>query len=366
MLLKQINLQNFRNIKFATLSLSSKSQFFLGQNAQGKTNLIEAISLLTALRSFRTQDIRGLIQHGTSEAQVLYIIDHPEEGEMQLLLRLTAQQKELYLNEVKINRLSDFMGKVPVVVLSSEDMQFLRGAPGLRRRFLDLTLAAMDLEYFNDLRRYHRTIQERNTLLRQYPVSPSMIEAYNAILASLGFRIYQKRVKGLSLLQIFLTEAYNAMVQELEEPELIYKPDCILYSEKDFLEILSQNSERDRLFKSTQRGPHRDDLEFKVACKAARQYASEGQQRGLVVALRLAQIQYFKHCSGLNPIILVDDVLSQLDPIRSRAFWSAVDPNLQVMGTGTIPPFKNSDRDWQIFQVSAGSFNLQNSSQIYA
>ncbi len=366
MLLKQINLQNFRNIKFASLSLSSKSQFFLGQNAQGKTNLIEAISLLTALRSFRTQDIRGLIQHGTSEAQIFYIIDHPKEGEMRLLLRLTTQQKELYVNNVKINRLSDFMGTVPVVVLSSEDMQFLRGMPGLRRRFLDLTLAAMDPEYFNDLRRYHRAIQERNALLRQHPVSQSMIETYNAILAPLGFRIHQKRVKELSILQLFLTEAYNSMVQELEEPELIYKPDCILSSEKDFLEIFCQNFERDRLFKSTQRGPHRDDLEFKVASKTARQYASEGQQRGLVVALRLAQIQYFKHYSGLNPIILVDDVLSQLDPIRSKAFWNSVDSNLQVIGTGTVPPFESNDRDWQIFQVSAGSFNLQNSSQTHA
>lgn len=356
MLLKRIHLQNFRNIKFATLSLSSKSQFFLGQNAQGKTNLIEAISLLTALRSFRAQDIRGLIQHGASEAQILYFIEHPKEGEMQLLLKLTAQQKELYVNEVKINRLSDFMGTVPVVVLSSEDMQFLRGAPGLRRRFLDLTLAAMDLEYFDDLRRYHRAIQERNALLRQYPVSSSLVQAYNTVLAPLGFRIYQKRVKGLAILQSFLTTAYDAMVKELEEPELIYKPDCILSSSDDFLEILNQGFERDRLFKSTQRGPHRDDLEFRVKSKLARQYASEGQQRGLVVALRLAQAEYFKHCSGLNPIVLVDDVLAQLDPNRSKAFWSAIDQSFQVIVTGTVLPSENRSRDWQVFNVSDGSF----------
>lgn len=366
MLLKRINLQNFRNIKFASLSLSSRSQFFLGQNAQGKTNLIEAISLLTALRSFRTQDIRGLIQHGAPDAQILYTIDHPKEGEMQLLLKLTPQHKELYINEAKINRLSDFMGTVPVVVLSSEDMQFLRGSPGLRRRFLDLTLAAMDPEYFDDLRRYHRAIQERNALLRQYPVSQKMLEAYNAVLAPLAFRIHQKRVKGLAILQSFLIEIYDTIVKELEEPEFIYKPDCTLSSSDDFLELLNQGLDRDRLFKSTQRGPHRDDFEFRVRSKIARNYASEGQQRGLVVALRLAQVQYFKHCSGLNPIILVDDVLAQLDPIRSKAFWSAVDSNTQVIGTGTIPPSENSSRDWQTFNVSEGSFALQNPPPVYA
>lgn len=359
MLLKRIHLQNFRNIKFASLSLN-RSQFFLGQNAQGKTNLIEAISLLTALRSFRTQDFRGLIQHGTSEAQILYFIEHPKEGEMQLLLKLSPQQKELYVNEVKINRLSDFMGTVPVVVLSSEDMQFLRGSPGLRRRFLDLTLSAMNLEYFDDLRRYHRAIQERNALLRQYPVSQPMIETYNAILAPLGFRIYQKRLKELVILQSFLTNAYNSMVMELEGPELIYKPDCVLSSSNDFLEILNHSFERDSLFKSTQRGPHRDDLEFRVKSKLARQYASEGQQRGLVVALRLAQVNYFKHCSNLNSIILVDDVLAQLDPTRSKAFWNTVDTNFQVIATGTILPSENSSRDWQVFNVSNGSFDLQN------
>lgn len=360
MLLKRIHLQNFRNIEFAALSLSGKSQFFLGQNAQGKTNLVEAISLLTALRSFRTQDHRNLIRYGSSEAQILYFIEHPVEGEMQVLIKLTAQHKELLVNEIKINRLSDFMGMVPVAVLSSEDMQILRGTPGLRRRFLDLTLSTVDREYFEDLRRYYQVIQERNALLRQYPVSKSMIEAYNTVLAPLGFRIYQKRAKEFTILQSFLREIYDAMVEDPEEPEIIYKPDSILSSSAEFLEILNHGFERDCLLKSTQRGPHRDDFELKVKSKIARQYASEGQQRGLVIALRLMQVRYFKHYSGLNSIILVDDILAQLDSARSEAFWGIVDMGFQIIGTGTIPPSKNSCRDWQVFNVSNGSFDPQN------
>lgn len=356
MYLKRIHLQNFRNIKLAALVLEGNSQFLLGPNGQGKTNLLEAISLLTALRSFRTQEVKTLIQQGSSESQVLYEIDHPDEGEMEILLKLKPQEKELYLNEGKMSKFSEFIGKIPIVVLSSEDMQLLRGAPAQRRRFLDLTLSAMDPAYFHDLRRYHRGLLERNALLRQM-AEKSIIEVYNAVLASLAFNIYQKRMKGIETLRSLLIESYAQMVQENEEPDIIYRPDCILSSNNDFLKILSEGLEKDRLFKSTQSGPHRDDLEFKLKSKGARHYASEGQQRGLVIALRLAQARYFNECSGLKPIILADDVLGQLDPMRSNAFWKTLDARFQIIATGTNFPSERSGRDWQIWNVLNGSFS---------
>lgn len=355
MLLKRIHLQNFRNIEFAGLKLNGKSQFLLGNNAQGKTNLLEAISLLTALRSFRTQDVRNLIQHGAAEAQIFYEIEHTHEGNIQILLKLKPEKKELYINENKVVKFIDFIGEIPVVVLSSEDIQLLRGAPALRRRFLDLMISAMDRTYFDDLRRYHRGLLERNALLRQSSVSKSMIEVYNTLLAPLAFNIYQKRCKSIENLRSLLGESYAAMVQEDEEPEIIYRPNCVLSSNEDFLKILSDNFERDRVLKSTQNGPHRDDLEFKLKSKVARQYGSEGQQRGLVLALRLAQIRYFNECSGLNPIILADDVLGQLDPIRSNAFWKTLNPEFQVIATGTTLSSEKA-RDWQIFNVANASF----------
>lgn len=362
MLLKRIHLQNFRNIKLAALDLEGKSQYFLGVNGQGKTNLLEAISLLTALRSFRTQEFKTLIQSGTSQAQLLFEIEHPHEGDMEILLKLKTQEKELYLNENKISKFSEFIGTVPIVVLSSEDMQLLRGAPALRRRFLDLTLSAMDPEYFQDLRRYHRGLLERNALLRQM-ASKSLLEIYNSLLAPLAFNIYQKRVKNIDLLRLFLTESYSAMVQENEEPDMIYRPDCLLNSKEDFLDVLAKGYERDVLFKSTQNGPHRDDIEFKLKTKGARHYASEGQQRGLVIALRLAQIKYFHKHSNLKPIILADDVLGQLDPLRSNAFWKTVDQDFQVIATGTKMPYEGSARDWQIWNVVNGSFSSLSKSE---
>ncbi|PWU06358.1 MAG: DNA replication and repair protein RecF [Verrucomicrobia bacterium] len=357
MLLKSIHLQNFRNMGLAALEFDGSSQFLFGLNGQGKTNLLEGISLLTALRSFRTQEAKTLIQHGKTEAQLLYKIEHEREGELEILLKLKNQEKELYVHGNKVDKFSEFIGMIPTVVLSSEDMQLLRGAPSLRRKFIDLSLSAMDADYFRDLRRYHRALLERNALLRQIS-SRSMVEVYNTILAPLAFNIYQKRIKTIELLRLYLMESYSEMVQEDEEPEIIYRPDCILNSKENFLEILGKGFERDSLLKATQNGPHRDDLEFKMKSKGARQYASEGQQRGLVMALRLAQIKYFHHCTGLKPIVLADDVLGQLDPIRSEAFWRTLDTNFQVVGTGTTLPSGMSGREWQIFKVLEGSFNL--------
>lgn len=357
MLIKRIHLQNFRNIKLAGLQLNGKSQFLLGCNAQGKTNFLEAMSLLTALRSFRTQEVKNLIQQGATEAQVFYEIEHTREGNMQILLKLKSEKKELYINENKIVKFIDFIGEIPVVVLSSEDIQLLRGAPALRRRFFDLMISAMDRSYCEDLRRYHRGLLERNALLRQSRVSQSMVEVYNTLLAPLAFNIYQKRFKSIEILRSLLIESYASMVQEDEEPEIAYRPNCILSSSNDFLNILSENFERDCLFKATQNGPHRDDLEFKLKSKVALRYGSEGQQRGLVVALRLAQVRYFNECSGLKPILLADDVLGQLDPIRSKAFWKTLDPDFQVIATGTTLPSDDSAREWQIFNVTNGSFH---------
>ena len=248
MQLKRIHLQNFRNIKLAALALEGNSQFLLGSNGQGKTNLLEAISLLTALRSFRTQEVKTLIQQGSSEAQLLYEIDHPDEGGMEIVLKWKSQEKELYLNEGKISKFSEFIGTVPIVVLSSEDMQLLRGAPAQRRRFLDLTLSAMDPSYFHDLRRYHRGLLERNALFRQM-AERSIIEVYSILLAPLAFNIHQKRLKGIERLRWLLTESYAQMVQENEEPDIIYRPDCMLSSCEDFLRILSESLERDRKIK---------------------------------------------------------------------------------------------------------------------
>ena len=287
-----------------------------------------------------------------------YVMCLSMRGKGEVHLKFTSKGKELCLNQTKVSRFSDFMGMFPTVVLCAEDMQFLRGAPSLRRRFLDLTLAAMDSGYFDCLRKYHRTLMQRNVLLRERSICRKTLEAYDVILAALAHSLYCMRREAIGVISGFLRDSYNAISLEKEVPDLLYKPDSEIDSAEAFLELLQSNFQRDSLLKSTQRGPHRDDFEFRINEKLARLYASEGQQRTLVVALRLAQIAYFKQQSGLKPILLADDVLGQLDPKRGEAFWEALDPGLQVIATGTSLDSVLKDRDWQVFNVCSGQFSL--------
>lgn len=353
---KRAHLQNFRNISLQRLSLNP-SCFFLGPNAQGKTSLIEALALVTALRSFRTQETKLLIQHGEPLATLLYFIEHEEHGECELIFTLSPQQKKVELNEQKITRFSDLMGLFPTVVLSSEDIQLLRGTPSLRRRFIDLTLATTDKTYLNALRTYHRALQERNALLRYENPDSKLLTSFDTLLAQEAYILYQKRRKGLATLENALQSAYAAVSPQGEVPHLCYKPDVSPESEVDLTTLLTQNYEKDRLFKSTQRGPHRDDFLFKINAKAAREFASEGQQRTLVLALRLAQMHYYHQKLGVKPVVLADDILGQLDPSRSTKFWESLPPEIQVIATGTTPPPSQTKRNWHTYTVLEGTFN---------
>ncbi|HEY0944223.1 MAG TPA: DNA replication and repair protein RecF, partial [Opitutaceae bacterium] len=167
MQLRRITLQHFRNIAFASLPFEGRQQFFVGANGQGKTNLLEAAGFITALRSFRTTDNKVLIAHGQPEAAIVCELAHERFGETKITIKLRAGAKEVWTDQERVTRLGDYLGKFPAVVFSSQDQQLVRGSPGGRRRWLDLTLAAMDGAYLQALQSYHRALAGRNALLKR-------------------------------------------------------------------------------------------------------------------------------------------------------------------------------------------------------
>lgn len=356
MQLLKLNLENFRNIDFAQLKFDGASQFFIGANGQGKTNLLESVGFVTALRSFRTQETKNLIQEGKPQSRIYYKVQHEELGDVDVTLTVTPTSKSIQLNGEKVSRLADFIGQFPTVVLSSEDIQLLRGAPQLRRRLLDVILSVLDKEYFLTLRRYHRALRERNAMLRQSRVDPVLLQSFEKTLLPSACSLFEKRQAGVLRLNEVLQETYQQISQSDEQPELIYKPNAIIPDEETMAALLLENRERDILLKSTQRGSHRDDLTFRIKGKLAKDFASEGQQRGLVVALRLAQLKLYQDEKKIKPIVLADDVLGELDPRRREGFWKTVDPGCQIIATGTTTPQIDSQRDWRLIQVENGCF----------
>ena len=373
MRIKSITVQNFRNIALADLALDGSRQFFLGENAQGKTNLLEAVACITALRSFRTADDRALIAHGQTEAAISCGIEHEKFGETKIIIRLRASGKEVLCDGERIRKLGDYLGRFPTVVFSSQDILLVRGSPGGRRRWLDLILAETDPAYLRALQEYHRALAERNQLLKNsggvVAAGASVdaeLAAFETPLASGAAELAARRAAGVLKLGALMTAAYARIHPGAELATLAYAPNIAsgaTLDAKGWADVFARGRQRDAVMRTTLAGPHRDDCEFSIDARPAREFGSEGQQRSLAIALRMAEAEYLRDATGVQPVLLADDVLGELDPGRRRRFWASLHENgnsggsgsaaRQMLATGTVAPDAELGA-WQIFHVREG------------
>ncbi|MEN9632871.1 MAG: hypothetical protein RL077_1275 [Verrucomicrobiota bacterium] len=363
MRVRKLTLRHFRNVGFAALEFSGRQQFLVGANGQGKTNLLEALGFLTALRSFRTTDTAVLVGLGHPVAALAFGVEHERQGETAVTIKIRREGKELWCDQERVTKLSDYLGKFPTVVFSAQDIQLVRGAPAIRRRWLDLTMAAMDAGYLRVLQTATRALAERNALLKLGRGSPAELSAFEAALAPAAAELIARRADGLKALGQSLMTTYARLSGNDEPASLVYEPNFPEPNAEALLAKMEASRARDQQLRSTQTGPHRDDFRFNVKGSSAKDFASEGQQRSVVLALRLAQAAWFREKSGICPVLLADDVLGELDPARRTRFWGALDPDSQIIATGTH--FDGAEmlgggvvgRDrWQVFQVSDGGF----------
>lgn len=349
-------LQNFRNLPLVTVALQGRRTFLVGANGQGKTNLLEALGYVTALRSFRGAEPRAMVALGQTEAGLGFRLEHEQFGESRLMIALGPAGRTVEWEQGKVTRLADFIGKFPTVVFSSQDNLLLRGSPSVRRRWLDLTLAAMDGSYLTSLQGFTRAIAERNALLKRGLRDADQLGAFEHEAARHAVPVVAARQAGVAELSDLFRAAHARLVPEGEPAALTYAPGTASATAPEFAALWEQARPRDSILKSTGHGPHRDDLELMLQGRAARHFASEGQERCLALALRLAQASYFKSHSGIEPVLLCDDVLGELDPVRRGKFWATLDGAPQVIATGTEPPADEGD-DWQMLQVVAGQIS---------
>ncbi len=354
MILRRLALQNFRNIAWAELALPEAGAALIGANGQGKTNLLEAVGLLTALRSFRQSDNRLLIAHGQPEAALRFELEHERHGATAVTLRLRPDGKQVAVDGNEVARFGDFLGQYPTVLFSSQDNQLIRGSPAARRRWLDLVLAAMDGDYLDVLQRYHRALDGRNRLLKDR-ADAAQLAAFEQPLAAAGAALARGRVAGVVDLAARLRAAYGVIAPGGEAADLVLESDVAEAEEAGLAALWAANRERDLLMKSTSRGPHRDDIDLTLDGRSSRDFGSEGQQRSLVLALRLAQFGHFRERSGVRPLVLADDVLGELDSGRRARFWTAIEAGTQVLATGTALP-EGKRPEWAVFRVERGTF----------
>lgn len=308
--LASLRLRDFRNYPRLDVGFAPGFHVLLGDNAQGKTNVLEALYLLATLRSFRGVGGAQMIREGAKGYFIGAIIEG--RGRHEARLYWSRSERKVQLDGAPVRRLADYLGTLRAVVFCSEDLQLVKGAPRARRRFIDLLLSQTHPTYLDLLQRYAKALRSRNILLRQRPPDPAALEGFSRELIAAGSRLIALRSEMVPRISPLARLAYRRIARDAEDLRFEYKPAV----KGDFAVELAQSAARERAFRSTLVGPHRDDIAFLLDERSAAQFGSEGQKRSIVIALKMAQAEYLAGLLGTPPVLLIDDVMGELDVHR--------------------------------------------------
>lgn len=368
-----LTVKGFRNYKQQQLNFNPRLNILVGENGQGKTNLLEAIYYLTVTRSFRT-NIDQELANWDDDYFVIKgkFLKNGFKDELQVNYR-SGKPLNVKLNQESIKRF-DHLQCYPVVVFSPDDLMLIREGPSIRRRFLNLEASRLSPVYFNELKAYQRVLQQRNKLLKEcfnnrYSLE-RRIEPWNESLVSLGTNIVQFRVKIIKALEEEAKNFFKQMTNSNETLTLDYACDFDYCDEKkttrqNFLALLSSRYEAELKRGSTQVGPHLDDMKISINGYDSRKYSSQGQKRTAALALKMAEVSLFEKMYENWPIILLDDVFSELDLSRKKYFLDYLKNNTGqcfiTTATDLDEIIKNLKNEYKIFTVCRGSIKDENS-----
>ncbi len=332
----QLDIRGFRNIDQLQLSLAPRVNVISGDNGQGKTSVLEALYFLATSRSFRTDKLREVCQEGAEQTRVAGNFD---EGGVRRKQRavITRGRRSLFIDEKKPTRLSAYAVRTPLVVFSPADLQLVSGGAASRRTLLDRVALFIDPASGDARLRYAQAQRERQVLLEQRGINAAELDVFEDLMSQHGSQLEQARERAAQALNAALVPAFERMAAKDLQLELAFVPGGSDDPEQ-FRRELAQRRPQDRRRKSASFGPQRDDLELTLNSRSARRHASQGQQRVLTLALKAAELHCVLQACGTQPILLLDDVSSELDPTRTGAVYDFIrDSDSQVLVTTTRP-----------------------------
>jgi DNA replication and repair protein RecF len=365
MICERIKLENFRNAKHADLCFSDGVNILVGDNGEGKTNLVEAIGFASVGKSFRGADDGEMINFDENEA--LISVDFKDSIRHQnIMLRMYREKpRQVELNKVKIRRMSDMVGNLSTVIFCPEHLSIIKDGPSMRRNYLDVAISQLRPVYIASLSRYNQILRQRNKLIRDAVTDrrtfDETIDFWSEQLASEAAVISSFRAGYLKRASVHVAEFFKDMTRGNEVPELKYcgssRDDEAFYSDrnavkKKYIELLKSSHEREICAGTTLWGVHKDDIEVTLNGRPARIYASQGQQRSLALSLKLTEGEICREERGEYPVFLLDDVLSELDAGRRTYLISEI-KNRQVIMT-TCEPFEC--RGAEVIRVKKGEY----------
>ena len=356
---------NFRNLKNEKLDLANREVYFIGENGQGKSNLLEALYYSSYGISFRTHTDSQIVKHGEKDFSVSAMYDSGNNNIQRVKVIFENNKKRIEKNGKKIQDRKELINTIPCILFCHDDMRFATGDPEDKRFFIDQSLTLYDSIYIDDLRNYKKILKSRNTILKEHKYE--LLEVYDRQLVNLGLVIQNKRKKAIfQFNQIFgklfeevtgisgLKISYEPSWKEVQDGVTIRTP-----NENEILENLSATHERDKTLETTMSGPHRDKINFILDGQLFIQSASTGQARLISLILRVAQAVYFTRTTGMKPVLLMDDVLLELDPEKRRKL-TALLPEYDQLFCTFLPgePYQNYMRDTtKVLQISNGEWS---------
>lgn len=367
MRIDHLELLNYRNYEKLELSFSPEINVFIGENAQGKTNIMESLYVLSMAKSHRTSNDKELIrwesEYGKIKADV-----HRKYGNLPLEITLSKKGKSAKVNHLEQRRLSDYIGQLNVVMFAPEDLNLVKGSPQIRRRFIDMEIGQISPLYLHDLLTYQKLLKQRNHMLKQNygkkAIDDVMFDVYTEQFIEAAVKIIRKRYQFMDLLQKWAEPIHQGISRGLEQLQIRYQPisglkpewtseEMASFLEQKLAEVRKRELERGL----TLVGPHRDELQFFVNGYDVQTYGSQGQQRTTALSLKLAEIELIKQEVGEAPVLLLDDVLSELDDYRQSHLLNTIKGSVQTFVTTTsVDGIQHETiQSARLFEVSNGT-----------
>ena len=324
MIVKSLKLKNFRNYDLLSLEFDEATNIFYGDNAQGKTNILESIYLTGTTKSHRGTKDRDMIKFGEEEAHIETVVE--KKGvpfKIDIHLKKNSP-KGIAINKIPIKRASELFGIINIVFFSPEDLNIIKNGPAERRRFIDIELAQLDKVYLSDLSNYNRIVNQRNKLLKDIYDKKDLLDTldiWDMQLVHYGNRVIERRKIFIDQMNQIIGEVHEKLTGGRECLQIFYEPGM---REESFETALMKNRERDIRMKSTSVGPHRDDICFMCGDLDIRKFGSQGQQRTAALSLKLSEIELVRKVTKDTPILLLDDVLSELDKHRQNYLLDSI------------------------------------------
>ena len=379
MYLKKLHLRSFRNYSDRQVEFTARKTILVGDNAQGKSNLLEAVELLASLKSHRTTRDRELVLDTQSVGQIEAVVERTHStNELSIVFRKQGR-RTVAVNRENLRRQLDFLGVLNAVQFSSLDLDLVRGAPDSRRTWLDGLLIQLEPVYSSILQQYNQVLRQRNALLKKIRAIRQdeslgsvdsfepQLRLWDEQLAAAGSRVTRRRARVVARLAP-IARHWHKKISGDEHLDVNYLPN-VEWTEDDpnkvqqaFLSKIEERRMAEQYQGKTVVGTHRDEIEFAIDRTPARYYGSQGQQRTLVLALKLAELKLIEEVIGEPPLLLLDDVLAELDPNRQKQLLEVIGDRFQTIITTTH--INSFDRDWirnsQILKVKAGTITIDN------